>query len=213
MDYHEHDYDVILRNKRGLISDLVGDGKELMGAAGSIKDFVFNLAGPIFKSLNKDKNIHAIKGLTQRLIPQTGFGSHHRGGQIRNLVQSGDIQQALDTMQRHRVKFDVKGLWAKQDSDISEVYKQCRKTLPHVDTLLTERLKGQTAVTTSLIQALFSEIKATLKVDMNDASVQLQELGEKTNLLETLLLDIVTEHFTERIAMYAVCGAHYLCAV
>ena len=117
-------------------------------------------------------------------------------------------------MQRHRVKFDVKGLWAKQDKDISEVYKQCRKTLPHVDTLLTERLKGQTAVTTSLIQALFSEIKATLKVDMSNASNQLHELGVKTDLLETLLLDIVTDHFTERIAMYAVCGCTlFMCCV
>ena len=112
-----------------------------MGAVGSIKDFVFNLAGPIFKALNKDNNIHAIKGLTQRLIPQTGFGSHQRGGQIRQFVQSGDIQQALDTMQRHRVKFDVKGLWSKQKAEISEVYRECRKTLPHIDTLLTERLK------------------------------------------------------------------------
>ena len=61
-----------------------------------------------------------------------------------------------------------------------------------------------------MIQALFSEIKATLKVDMNLASVHLNELGDKTNLLEELLLDLVTEHFTERIAMYVIVGAHLL---
>ena len=80
LEYHDHDYDVTGRNKRGILSDIVGTGKEIGIAGGAIKDFVFNLAGPIFKSLNKDKNVHAIKGLTQRLIPQTGFGSHHRGG-------------------------------------------------------------------------------------------------------------------------------------
>ena len=67
-------------------------------------------------------------------------------------------------MQKHRVKFDVKGLFSKQKSEISETYRECRRVLPHIDTLLTERLKGQTSVTTSLIQALFSEVKDTLKV-------------------------------------------------
>ena len=68
-------------------------------------------------------------------------------------------------------------------------------------------------MTASLIQALFSEIKAILKVDMNLASEHLNELGDKTNLLEELLLDLVEEHFTERIAMYIMLGCTLLVSI
>ena len=85
------------RARRGLISDVISAGSKLSVAGWVIKDFEFNLAGPIFKSLKKDQNVHTIKGITHRLIPQTGFGAHHQGGQIRSYVQLKEIQNALDT--------------------------------------------------------------------------------------------------------------------
>ena len=80
LDYHKNDYDKVVRSKRGIISDILSTGKDISMAGGWIKDFVFSLTGPIFKSLNRDQNVHATKGLTRPLISQTGLGSHHRGG-------------------------------------------------------------------------------------------------------------------------------------
>ena len=78
-------------------------------------------------------------------------------------MDDGDFQGALEKMAAHRMKFNMKGLWALQDQkQVGEEYCQCRKTLPHYDTLLTKRLKGQSAVETSLVQALFSEVKAII---------------------------------------------------
>ena len=61
-DYPLHDYDVkdgvnvSLRNKRGLFNDALSTGNEMAVSGGAIKDFVFNLVGPIVK----DSNTHAL---------------------------------------------------------------------------------------------------------------------------------------------------------
>ena len=73
-DYHTYDYDVkegvnvSVRNKWGYLHDAISTGKELFVARGAIKDFVFNLIGPIVKGLNKDSNTHALKGFTRRVL-------------------------------------------------------------------------------------------------------------------------------------------------
>ena len=111
-------------------------------------------------------------------------------------MQSGDIQGALDTMQNNRVKFNTRGLWAsKQNQEVNEIYKQCRKTLPHFDTLLTERLCGTTAVTSSLIGALFREIKSTLMVDFVNASSKLDDIVTMANCESTVHLGRITVRF------------------
>lgn len=56
------------RARRGLISDVISAGSKLSVAGWVIKDFEFNLAGPIFKSLKKDQNVHTIKGITHRQV-------------------------------------------------------------------------------------------------------------------------------------------------
>merc|ERR1712237_255920 len=84
------------RGKRSIITDFVGDGKNLMTSAGFLKEFAFNLAAPVIKSLSRDGNSHAIEGLTNRLIPQTGLGAHLRGAQVRDYVDNGNVQSALD---------------------------------------------------------------------------------------------------------------------
>lgn len=124
---------------------------------------MFHLISPILKSLNKDSNTHVHKGFTRRVLPWTG---HHRGGQVRSFVQNEDIQGALDTLQNNRVRFNPRGLGAsKQNQEVYKIFKENQRTLPLIDTLLTERLCGTTAVTTSLIGALFSEIKSALQID------------------------------------------------
>ena len=53
------------RVKRGLIRKALGTVKEVANIRGSIKDFVFNLADPIFKSLRADHNECAIMDMTR----------------------------------------------------------------------------------------------------------------------------------------------------
>ena len=69
-----------------------------------------------------------------------------------NAVDKGDFRGAIEKMAAHQMSFEVNGLWGLQDQGpIGEVYKQCRKSLPYVETIVTERLKAQTAVETSLL--------------------------------------------------------------
>ena len=49
-----------------------------------------------------------------------------------------------------------------QDMNSHQVYKAARKTLPYIDNILTERLKSQSIVDTSLTQALFDDLKNSL---------------------------------------------------
>ena len=119
------------------MTELIKSGKDISTAGGNIKEFVYVMAASIFTALSKDRNIHAIKGVTRRLIPQTGFGTHARGVEIMNTVDKGDFRGAIEKMAAHRMSFEVNGLWGLQDQGpIGEVYKQCRKSLPHVDMIV-----------------------------------------------------------------------------
>ena len=199
--------EVVARARRDVVGDVVGDiiqgGAQAMMSGGNIKDFAFALLGPILKSLNRDNNVHAVKGLTRRFLPQTGFQSHPRGEIIRKYVQQGHLQQAVDVMAKHRTRFNVDGLYDRKESRTSEVYKGCFKILPHVDSLLTERLKSQTSVSTSLMQALFSEVKSHLKVDMDIAAKHLNKLEIHANLLGDILTDLTEEEFNSRVGVFA----------
>ena len=108
-------------------------------------------------------------------------------------------------MAEWRTHFNVKGIRALQDQRrVSEQYKQCRKILPHVDTLLTERMKSQTAVETSLMQALFSELKAVMRVNVSSP------LYESRLILDDLDLD----HYYDRLVIYIMCAATlFMCLI
>ena len=90
-----------------LVTELVKSGKDISTAGGFIKDFVYSIAAPIFKSLSKDHNVHALKGISRRLISQTGFGTHARGVELMEAVDDGDFRGAIDKMAAHRMKFKV----------------------------------------------------------------------------------------------------------
>ena len=57
-----------------LITDLVKTGKDISTAGGDMKDFMFSIASPILKSLSNDHNVHVLKGLSWRLLPQKALG-------------------------------------------------------------------------------------------------------------------------------------------
>ena len=132
------------RSKRGVVSDFIGDGSELLGSLGNVKNFMFSLARPILKSLGRNQNMRVLQGFTNRMLPQTGFQSHARGNLIKQKVENGFYQQAIDIMGKHRVKIDVDKLSELPDDGTNEgsstTYKQCKKMLPHIDTLIAERL-------------------------------------------------------------------------
>ena len=75
---------------------------------------------------------------------------------------------------------------------MGEVYRQCRKTLPHYDTLLTECLKGQSAVETSLVQALFSKVKAIIPFQVVKL---IKEIKEKVDEADVKIDDLNLDHF------------------
>ena len=115
-------------------------------------------------------------------------------------------------MAAHRRKFQVDGLWKLHNKGkIGEVYQQCRKTLWHVDTLLKERLKSQNSVKTSLLQALFSELKVILSSEVVKVLKDIKMMVDEADVeLEGLNLD----HFMDRIVVYVVTGANMLlCAI
>ena len=81
---------------------------------------------------------------------------------------------------------------------MGEVYRQCRKTLPHYDTLLTERLKGQSAVDISLVQALFSEVKAIIQAEVVKL---LKEIKVKVDEADLEIDDLNLDHFIDRLVI------------
>ena len=115
-------------------------------------------------------------------------------------------------MAAHRRKFQVDGLWKLQDKGkIGEVYRHCRKTLWHVDTLLKERLKSQTSVETSLLQALFRKLKAFLHSEVVKV---LKDIKQKVDESDVELDRLNFDHFLDRIVVYVVTGATMLlCAI
>ena len=80
-----------------------------------------------------------------------------------------------------------------------QVYCAARKTLPYIDHMLTDRLKSQSIVDTSLTTALFGDIKKSLNIDLTAASTKLQKVLVNT-------LNSLDEHQIDRITIYSACG-------
>ena len=70
---------------------------------------------------------------------------------------------------------------------------------------MTERLKSQSAVSTSLTQALFSALNSSIKKDMFDTGERLHRLVSKARTLESLLGEALGDHHLDRITLYMVC--------
>ena len=74
-----------------------------------------------------------------------------------------------------------------QDMNSHQVYKAARKTLPYIDNILTDRLKSQSIVDTSLTQALFDDLKNSLRKDMVSANERLQKVVANSGHIEAFL--------------------------
>ena len=80
-----------------------------------------------------------------------------------------------------------------------QVYRSARKILPYIDHMLTDRLKSQSIVDTSLTTALFGGLKKSLNIDLTSASEKLQKVLVNT-------LSSIDEHKIDRITIYSICG-------
>ena len=86
-----------------------------------------------------------------------------------------------------------------------QVYKAARRTIPYIDNVLTDRLKSQSIVDSSLIQALFDDLKKSLSKDMISANEKLQGVLSKSGNMEALLRMALEDHQVDRITLYIVC--------
>ena len=181
---------------------------------GSIKDFIFNLAGPALKNLKVKGNKNAYKSMANKLLPYTGLRGHDVVEDVRGLLEKGEVKNALDYLKRHRIRYKPSGLWknepepiegtviASHDMDSQQVYKAARRVVPYVDNVLTERLKSQVIVDSSLTQALFNDLKQTLSKDMSSANDRLNGLMSKADKLKLLLDEVLDYHDSDRVNLY-----------
>merc|ERR1712240_895818 len=80
-----------------------------------------------------------------------------------------------------------------------QVYCAARKTLPYIDHILTDRLKSQSIVDSSLTTALFGDLKRSLNEDLTTANTKLQKV-----LINSI--DALDEQQIDRITLYSACG-------
>ena len=85
--------------------------------------------------------------------------------------------------------------------------------LPAIDTLISERLRSQTSVSTSLMESLYSDMKSHVKEEVDMAETYLAKLKEEAELIENILADLVLEHFYERMAIIAISGCTFVVCV
>ena len=79
--------------------------KYIVGMGGSIKDFIFNLAGPLLKNLKVEGNKEAYIGMANKFLPYTGLKGHAVAQDIRTLLDNGEVQNTIDHMQRYRIRY------------------------------------------------------------------------------------------------------------
>ena len=207
------------RHKRGLMTLVGKEAFDAIGGFGGIRNFVFELVLPIIKSFGKKRNTEVLKGFSRRLIPQTGLKSHESAGLIKQQLSVGHYNEAIDTMARQRVRVDVQALSALPKDgyygstgfqDEAEVYEECQKLLPVVDSLIQERVASQTTVTTALMQSLYSDIKFHIGEQIDLAENYLEGLKQETGLVEDMLDDLIMEHLYERVAIIAIQSVTFL---
>ena len=215
------------RPKRGAVADFIKDSTELVSSLGNVKNFMFSLIKPIFKSLGRNQNLPILESFTNRVLPQTGFQGHVRGNLIKQKVANGFYQQAIEILEKHRVKVDVNKVSelrerptvhgplgfvpSENTKDMSSAtYKQCKKLLPPIDTLIMERLRSQTSVSTSLMQSLHDDIRFHIREELVRAESHLKRLREEADIIEGIVSELVIEHFWKRIAIIIVCGCTFI---
>ena len=175
------------------------------------------MAGPVLKNLKSEGSKAVYNSMAEYFLPFTGLQGHEMAEDVKGLLEKGEVNTALDTLERHRIRFKPQGLWLNepepsrsaiipsQDMNSHQVYKAARKTIPYIDNVLTERLKSQSIVDSSLTQALFDDLKHSLSQDMISANDRLQGVLSKAGNLEALLKEALEDHQVDRVALYSSC--------
>ena len=167
--------------------------------------------GPVLDELKSVGQKEAARAVAKHIIPYTGINDHGTGHIVNQLLNQGNVSQAISTLKDNTADFNPNNMWLKEplpsaDSIIPhdqmnnfQVYLAARKTLPYIDTMLTDRLKSQSIVDSSLTTALFSGLKKGLNKDLTAAGNKLQEV--LTNTIDSLETQQV-----DRITIYSSCG-------
>ncbi len=218
------------RPKRGAVAEFIRGSSELVSSIGNVKHFMFSLIKPIIKSLGRNQNLPVLEGFSSRMLPQTGLQGHMRGSLIKQKIANGFYQQAIDILEKNRVKIDVDKfselktrptvqgplgyLPSENTADISSpTYRQCKKMVPHIDSLIMERLRSQTSVTTSLMQSLYDDTKYHIREELDLAEHHLKKLKEEADIIERIVSELMIEHFWERILIIIICGFTFIVCV
>merc|ERR1711873_273319 len=178
-----------------------------MAKSGAMRGFLFNLVGPVLKNLVSGGHQHAVKQVAKHIIPYTGLKDHDTAQDFHQLLHEGNVTHAIKTLKNKTANFRPQNLWLEEpmphkDSIISykgmnsyQVYRSARRILPYIDDMLTNRLKSQSIVDTSLTTALFGGLKKSLNIDLTTAGDKLQKV-----LVHTL--SSLYEHQVDRITIY-----------
>ena len=171
------------RQVGAVASSLLGIAK-----SGVVKKFLFNLVGPVLDNLKSVGQQEAAKAVAKHIIPYTCLKKHETGQNVHELLHQGNATKAIRTLKDNTTVFNPNHMWMNEplpsrDSIIPynkmnnyQVYMAARKTLPYIDHMLTDRLKSQSIVDSSLTTALFGNLKKGLNKDLTTANNKLQEV-------------------------------------
>ena len=177
-----------LRHKRSLVS--VGGAAVTAGKAiakGAIKEFVFKLSEPILKRMISSKENDVMKNWTNTMLSNTMIASSPTQRNIRYHLDKNDGQSVLTTLQNNKVKYDPYSTTnpikpgANTDTDTRHAF-ACRNNIPYVDNLLKECVGSSAMVTNTLVNALFEDIKKTMKAQ---GISEIQTIS--SNILQTVI--------------------------
>ena len=99
------------RGKRSVMKTSLGVAKSLLGMSrsGSIRDFLFSLAGPILTNLKAQGSKGVYKSMAEKVLPFTGLQGHEVAEDVKDLLEKGEVKTALDHLKRHRIRFKPSG--------------------------------------------------------------------------------------------------------
>ena len=136
--------------------------------------------------------------MAKHMIPYTGLKGHEVAGDVHKLLEKGNVSTALETLKNNTARYNPQNLWLNEPLPVKDsivpynqmnsyqVYRAARKTLPYIDHILTDRLKSQNIVDSSLTQVLFGDLKRNLSKDMTTANTKLQKvLSNSFSIIET----------------------------
>ena len=173
---------------------------------GAIKEFVFKLSEPILKRMISSKEDDVMKSWTNTMLSNTKIASSPTQRNIRYHLEQNDGLSVLATLQNNKVKYDPYSTTnpikpgPNTDTDTRLAF-ACRNNIPYVDNLLKERVGSSAMVTNTLVNALFEDIKKTMKAQ---GISEIQTIS--SNILQTVTDILASMDSYEKIAIFCILG-------